>query len=155
MARKTTAQAAPSAGPQVTPSLPDQAGAPVAATGEVGTTAPATATLGVADPQATEPTAPSGESQIPSALPDQAGAADAAAGEVGTTAPVATAPGAADLSPLAHEQGTRQLVRALVLHDSIYGKCGEVREFAAEHVPALKGAGYIDPHPKAVESAGG
>lgn len=108
MARKTTAQAAPSAGPQVTPSLPDQASA-----------------------------------------------ADAAAGEMGTTAQVPTAAGAADLSPLAHEQDTRQWVRALVLHDSIYGKCGEVREFAAEHVPALKGAGYIDPHPKAVESAGG
>lgn len=50
---------------------------------------------------------------------------------------------------------TRERVKALVLHDSIYGKCGDVREFEAEHVPALKGAGYIDPHPKAVESAGG
>jgi len=155
MARKTTAQAARSAGPQVTPALPDQAGAPAAATGEVGTTAPATTTLGAADPQATQSAAPSGEPQIPASQPNQAGAADTAAGEVGTTAPVATTPGAADLSPLAHEQGTRQWVRALVLHDSIYGKCGEVREFATEHVPALKGAGYIDPHPKAVESAGG
>lgn len=152
MARKTTAQAAPSAGPQVTPSLPDQAGAPVSAAGEAGTTAPAT--LGVADPQATEPTAPSGEAQIPPALPDQASAADAAAGEMGTTAQVPTAAGAADLSPLAHEQDTRQWVRALVLHDSIYGKCGEVREFAADQVDALRGAGYIDPHPNAVASAG-
>ncbi|MDH1522545.1 hypothetical protein [Achromobacter mucicolens] len=47
------------------------------------------------------------------------------------------------------------MMRALVLHDSIYGKCGEVREFDTEHVPALQGAGYIDPHPNAVESAGG
>lgn len=155
MARKTTAQAAPSAGPQVTPSLSNQAGEPVAATVEVGTTAPATTALGAADPQATEPAAPSGERPIPASLPNQAGATEADAGEVGTTAPVATTPGAADLSPLTHEQDARQWVRALVLHDSIYGKCGEVREFAAEHVPALKGAGYIDPHPKAVESAGG
>lgn len=53
------------------------------------------------------------------------------------------------------ELDTREWVKALVLHDSIYGKCGEVREFDAEHVPALQGAGYIDPHPKAVEAAGG
>lgn len=50
---------------------------------------------------------------------------------------------------------TRKWVKALVLHDSIYGKCGEVREFDAEQVSALKIAGYIDPHPKAVEFAGG
>ena len=106
MARKTTAQAAPSPGPQATPSLPDQAGAPVAA-----------------------------------------------AGDVGTTAPAATTPGATDSSPLAPDQGTREWVRALVLHDSIYGKCGEVREFDAALVGALKEAGYIDPHPNAVASA--
>ncbi|CUR81866.1 hypothetical protein [Achromobacter xylosoxidans] len=46
-------------------------------------------------------------------------------------------------------------VRALVLHDSIYGKCGEVREFDVALVAALKDAGYIDPHPNAVASAGG
>lgn len=46
-------------------------------------------------------------------------------------------------------------VRALVLHDSIYGKCGEVREFDAALVEALKDAGYIDPHPNAVASVGG
>lgn len=46
-------------------------------------------------------------------------------------------------------------VRALVLHDSIYGKCGEVREFDLALVAALKDAGYIDPHPNAVASAGG
>ncbi|WP_313378138.1 hypothetical protein [Achromobacter insolitus] len=46
-------------------------------------------------------------------------------------------------------------VRALVLHDSIYGKCGEVREFDAALVAALKDAGYIDPHPNAVASVGG
>ncbi|MDF3851358.1 hypothetical protein [Achromobacter denitrificans] len=156
MARKTTAQAAPSGGPQVSPAPPDQAGSAVAATDEVGTTAPAVAAPGAADPQATEPTAPSGDLQIPAPFPDQADAAAAApAGEEGTTAPAATTPGAADLSEPASEQDTHIWVRALVLHDSIYGKCGEVREFDAEHVPALKGAGYIDPHPKAVESAGG
>lgn len=62
--------------------------------------------------------------------------------------------------PIASQASTddsevREQVKALVLHDSIYGKCGEVREFDAEHVSALKAAGYIDPHPKAVESAGG
>ncbi|WP_152546273.1 hypothetical protein [Bordetella bronchiseptica] len=46
-------------------------------------------------------------------------------------------------------------VKALVLHDSIYGRCGEVREFDASAVDALKDAGYIDPHPKAVEWAEG
>lgn len=46
-------------------------------------------------------------------------------------------------------------IRALVLHDSIYGKCGEVREFDAALVAALKDAGYIDPHPNAVAFAGG
>ncbi|MFE0784067.1 MULTISPECIES: hypothetical protein [Pseudomonadota] len=45
-------------------------------------------------------------------------------------------------------------VKALVLHDSIYGKCGEVREFAADQVDALRRAGYIDPHPNAVALAG-
>ncbi|WP_241122390.1 hypothetical protein [Achromobacter xylosoxidans] len=49
----------------------------------------------------------------------------------------------------------RESVLALVLHDSIYGKCGEVREFDAALVAALKDAGYIDPHPNAVASAGG
>lgn len=153
MARKTTAQAAPSGEPQVTPALPEQAGTAVAATDVVGTTTPAVAAPGAADPQATQPTAPSGEPQNPASLPDQAAAA--AAGEEGTTAPAATTPGAADLSEPALEQDTHIWVRALVLHDSIYGKCGEVREFDVEQVAALKDAGYIDPHPKAVESAGG
>ncbi|MNV34924.1 hypothetical protein D3C71_1263580 [compost metagenome] len=97
---------------------------------------------------------PSGEPQAPPALPGQADAA-AAGGEVGATAPAAAMPGPPDPPAPVPEPDTREWVRALVLHDSIYGKCGEVREFDAEHVPALKGAGYIDPHPKAVESAGG
>lgn len=46
------------------------------------------------------------------------------------------------------------MVPALVLHDSIYGKCGEVREFDSSQVAAFKEAGYIDPHPNAVASAG-
>ena len=97
--------------------------------------------------------APSGEPQNPASLPDQAAAA--AAGEEGTTAPAATTPGAADLSEPAPEQDAHIWVRALVLHDSIYGKCGEVREFDVAQVAALKDAGYIDPHPNAVNSAGG
>lgn len=129
MARKKTTPAAPSGEPQVSPTLPDQ--------------------------PAHEPAPPSGEAQAAPALPEQADLGAAAAGDSGTTTPAPTMPGAADLSAPAPEQETRQMVRALVLHDSIYGKCGEVREFEAEQVPALKGAGYIDPHPKAVESAGG
>lgn len=53
-----------------------------------------------------------------------------------------------------HGDAEPEKVMALVLHDSIYGKCGEVREFAADQVDALRGAGYIDPHPNAVASAG-
>lgn len=154
MARKSTAPAAPSGEPQVSPALPDQASAAVAAAGEVGTAAPAATTPAATEPPASEPVAPAGEPQSPPALPDQADVAPAA-GDGSTTAPAAPMPGAADLSELAPEQETRKWVKALVLHDSIYGKCGEVREFDTEHVPALKGAGYIDPHPKAVESAGG
>ncbi len=55
----------------------------------------------------------------------------------------------------APEGASGESVRALVLHDSIYGKCGEVREFNVALVAALKDAGYIDPHPNAVASAGG
>lgn len=104
--------------------------------------------------------APSGDPLAPSALSDQTGAtspADAApvAGEVGAAEPAATPPGPPDTAAPTPEPGAREWVKALVLHDSIYGKCGEVREFEAKQVPALKGAGYIDPHPKAVESAGG
>lgn len=74
-------------------------------------------------------------------------------GEPGATPaapPEETALAAAVLPPREGES-----VRALVLHDSIYGKCGEVREFAGDQVDALRGAGYIDPHPNAVASAGG
>ncbi|MCS3505011.1 hypothetical protein [Achromobacter sp. JUb104] len=102
--------------------------------------------------------APSGDPPAPSALSDQVDATSPAAaspgvGEAGGTEPAATLPGPPDAP--APEPDTRERVKALVLHDSIYGKCGEVREFDADHVSALKGAGYIDPHPKAVESAGG
>lgn len=102
--------------------------------------------------------APSGDPPAPSALSDKVDATSPAAaspgvGEAGGTEPAATLPGSPDAP--ASEPDTRERVKALVLHDSIYGKCGEVREFDADHVSALKGAGYIDPHPKAVESAGG
>lgn len=41
-------------------------------------------------------------------------------------------------------------VKALVLFDSVYGKCGEVKDFPAETVEGIAAAGYIDAHPKAV-----
>lgn len=43
-------------------------------------------------------------------------------------------------------------VLALVLSDSVYGKCGEVKRFAADLAPAIAAAGYIDTHPNAVAS---
>lgn len=114
MARKTTAQAAPSG-----------------------------------DPQAQHvPPAPSGETPPVGPLDAEGSAATAVAIAPAPAEPPAPQPAATGFESL-------ERVKALVLHDSIYGKCGEVREFDAEHVPALKGAGYIDPHPKAVESAGG
>ncbi|QEA10892.1 hypothetical protein [Bordetella phage vB_BbrS_PHB09] len=78
-----------------------------------------------------------GDSLIPAtSLPSDPAAGDTPAGNGG------------DIKPA-------EQVKALVLHDSIYGKCGEVREFDASAVDALKDAGYIDPHPKAVEWAEG
>lgn len=44
---------------------------------------------------------------------------------------------------------------ALVLYDSVYGKCGEVKPFRADQVEAIAAAGFIDAHPNAVASAGG
>ena len=41
-------------------------------------------------------------------------------------------------------------VKALVLFDSVYGKCGEVKDFPVETVEGIAAAGYIDVHPKAV-----
>lgn len=46
-------------------------------------------------------------------------------------------------------------VEALVLSDCVYGKCGEVKDFAADEVEAIAAAGYIDPHPNAVKWAKG
>ncbi|QXF03606.1 MULTISPECIES: hypothetical protein [Xanthomonas] len=45
--------------------------------------------------------------------------------------------------------------RALVLRDSPYGKCGQVRPFDAALVAGLEQAGFIDSHPAAVQSAEG
>lgn len=45
--------------------------------------------------------------------------------------------------------------RALVLRDSEYGRCGQVRPFDAALVAGLEQAGLIDSHPAAVASAGG
>jgi len=139
MARKTTAEAAPSGEPQAPPALSDQANASAAAVGEAGATAPV---------------APNGDPQtqhVPPASAREAPAVGALGSEGTATNESASIPASAEP---ATGLDTRQQIKALVLHDSIYGKCGEVREFDAEHVPALKGAGYIDPHPNAVESAG-
>jgi len=142
MARKTTAEAAPSSEPQAAPALSDQANASAAAAaaaaaaGEAGAAAPAAQN---GDPQA---------QHVPPASPSEAPAVGALGSEGTATNESAIVPAPAT------GLDTRQQIKALVLHDSIYGKCGEVREFDAEHVPALKGAGYIDPHPNAVESAG-
>lgn len=46
-------------------------------------------------------------------------------------------------------------VRALVLSDNAFGRCGEVREFEAAHAAAIEGGGFIDTHPNAVASAEG
>lgn len=46
-------------------------------------------------------------------------------------------------------------VKALVLSDSVYGRCGEVCEFDAAEAEAIEAAGYIDTHPNAVKSAEG
>ena len=46
-------------------------------------------------------------------------------------------------------------IQALVLFDSVYGKCGEVKPFRADEVEAIALAGFIDAHPNAVASAGG
>lgn len=53
------------------------------------------------------------------------------------------------------EKKGAKTVAALVLSDCVYGKCGEVKEFAADEVEAIAAAGYIDPHPNAVKSAKG
>lgn len=44
-------------------------------------------------------------------------------------------------------------VKALVLFDSVHGKCGEVKDFPVETVEGIAAAGYIDPHPNAIKSA--
>lgn len=72
----------------------------------------------------------------------------------------APAPPATDDAGDAPEVEAEQLpevetVRALVLYDSVYGKCGEVKPFAADQVEDIAAAGFIDAHPNAVASAGG
>lgn len=41
-------------------------------------------------------------------------------------------------------------VEALVLCDSVHGKCGEVKRFPEHAIKSLAAAGFIDPHPNAV-----
>lgn len=53
----------------------------------------------------------------------------------------------------AAEKWLADSVEALVLSDSFYGKCGEVKRFHKDEVEAIAAAGYIDPHPNAVTSA--
>lgn len=106
------------------------------------------------------PEGPSGEATPGSSIPADQNDGGATinvseGGDPGATPappPAETAP--AESAP-SSPPSERESVLALVLHDSIYGKCGEVREFDAALVAALKDAGYIDPHPNAVASAGG
>lgn len=51
------------------------------------------------------------------------------------------------------QQQAGATVKALVLFDSVYGKCGEVKDFPVETVEGIAAAGYIDPHPNAIKSA--
>lgn len=108
-----------------------------------------------AQPALVPPEGPSGESTPGSNAPADTNYGDAttnvsAGGDSGAT-PAEDALAVADV-PTPSEG---ELVRALVLHDSIYGKCGEVGDFDVALVAALKDAGYIDPHPNAVASVGG
>ncbi len=57
-------------------------------------------------------------------------------------------------APTAHTLPTAK-VRALVLSDNAFGRCGEVWEFEAAHAPAIEAGGFIDTHPNAVASAEG
>lgn len=43
-------------------------------------------------------------------------------------------------------------VEALVLCDSVHGKCGEVKAFSADAIKSLTAAGFIDAHPNAVSA---
>lgn len=56
-------------------------------------------------------------------------------------------PGGSDPKPAKSQQ-----VRALVLSDCVYGKCGEVKSFEEVEAKAIEAAGYIDTHPNAVKS---
>lgn len=53
------------------------------------------------------------------------------------------------------EEDNGPKVKALVLSDCIYGKCGEVMDFPADQVEAIAAAGYIDAHPNAIKSVEG
>jgi|GEM_PF-1866502 len=94
----------------------------------------------------------------------EAAADTSAAGEGGA----AVAPGAQAVDEPGQDQGQSQdeqapmantlptaKVRALVLSDNAFGRCGEVREFEAAHAPAIEAGGFIDTHPNAVASAEG
>lgn len=62
--------------------------------------------------------------------------------------PSATPPPSDDESP-------DEEVLGLVLLDCLYGKCGEIKPFAAAQAHELCVAGYIDTHPNAVAGAKG
>lgn len=74
------------------------------------------------------------------------------AGEADQQTPPAAAGDGGDRDP-DPDPDPAEMVEALVLSDSVYGKCGEVKEFPAGQVEAIRAAGYIDPHPNAVKSA--
>lgn len=78
--------------------------------------------------------------------PDVANGAADGSGEPGPSAATT------DASPAPE---ARETVRALVLSDGPFGRCGDVREFDATHAADIEAGGFIDTHPNAVASAKG
>lgn len=73
----------------------------------------------------------------------------------------ADAAGTSPDAPVAEDEVEQQdeepgpTMPGLVLFDSVYGKCGEVKEFPASTAEAIEKAGYIDLHPNAIAGAEG
>lgn len=93
---------------------------------------------------------------------EQIAAADAGAAPEGNTSDGAGDPSSnhANADPsasslLGDDESPDEEVLGLVLLDCLYGKCGEVKPFAAAQAHELRVAGYIDTHPNAVAWAKG
>lgn len=78
---------------------------------------------------------------------------DAALQEMRAEAQAKAEAAAAAEADAAEKKWQAESVEALVLSDSIYGKCGEVKRFHKSEVKAIAAAGYVDPHPNAVKAA--